>query len=231
MFVPGLIWVGIVDALTTTTGKRTNMVMILRAFAFGLMSYFVWFTIYFLYFRLRWGCWPSIFVPLTRAPGLDEFRSLRPKDILFASGLALFLSIGWSHAVNRKWFLRLMQTVGVTRKFGDEGVWEYTLNMGTPAVEYVNVRDFDHDVVYSGWVKAFSEGGTARELLLEHVRLYQLSTGEFIFEMPLVYLARKPHELHIEYPYGLPRHAETVAETAPTPQPEGGDDGEEGAAD
>ncbi len=201
VFLPGLIWSTIVDRLCTRTRARSESSRVLRAFGFGVASYFVYFIVYYAGFRLWFGVWPAVLAGITSAPGVGDLRVLRPQDILFTSLLAAVLAVLWAAGSNRKVFMRLMQWLRVTRKYGDEGVWEFTFNRGTPSVEYVNVRDFENRVVYAGFVQAFSEGGQYREILLEHVRVSELDSGRHLFEMPVVYLSRKPDSLHIEFPF------------------------------
>lgn len=107
----------------------------------------------------------------------------------------------WSWASNHKFLIRLMQKLRVTRKFGDEDVWDYLLNSGTPNVEFVNVRDFQNKVTYAGYVRAFSERTDRRELCLENVKVYELDSSVELFEVPLLYLSKSPTDLHIEFPY------------------------------
>ncbi len=197
VFVPGLIWSSIVDRLCTNARPRSEFSAVIRAFGFGIASYLVYFVIV----RLWSGSWPTLLNGVTAVPGAGDLRTLRPQDILFASLLATVLAVLWSAASNRKWFMRFMQWLGVTRKFGDEGVWEFTFNQGIPSVEYVNIRDFENHVTYAGFVKAFSEGGDFREILLDQVRVSDLDSGTHLFKMPVIYLSRKRDSLHIEFPF------------------------------
>jgi hypothetical protein len=215
VFVPGLIWSTIVDRLCTTRGTRSDFSTVIRAFGFGVASYFVYFVGYYISFRGWYGVWPSLLDRMTSAPGVGELRTLRPRDILFTSLLAILLAVVWAAASNRKLFMRLMQRLGVTRKFGDEGVWEFTFNQGTPSVEYVNIRDFENRVAYAGFVKAFSEGGEFREILLDQVRVSDLDSGTHLFEMPVIYLSRKRDSLHIEFPFN-PQPQKPEEERCPT---------------
>jgi hypothetical protein len=200
VFLPGLIWLTIADTLIAGTKERSSASMALRAFGFGLVAYSIWFLVYGIFTQLRSGAWPNLFDKVRTAPGLQELRLLRPLDIFSASILSMGLAIIWSVAANRKWFLRAMQRCRVTQKYGDESVWEYTLNLGIPAVEYANIRDFDNHILYSGYIRAFSEGTGTRELLLDDAIVYDLDTAQKLFETPLLYLARKPDSLHVEYP-------------------------------
>ena len=215
VFAPGLIWSTIVDRLCTTRGERSNFSTIIRSFGFGIASYFVYFAAYYVVLRLWYGAWPSLLDGVKTAPSVGELRALRPQDILLASLLSTVLAVLWAAASNRKLFMRLMQWLRVTRKFGDEGVWEFTFNMGTASVEYVNIRDFENRVAYAGYVKAFSEGGEFREILLDQVRVSDLDSGTHLFEMPVIYLSRRRDSVHIEFPFN-PQPQNSEEDRCPT---------------
>lgn len=121
-------------------------------------------------------------------------------EIIFATLIGFVLSIIWIYASTHKWLSRFLQRIGATRRFGEEDVWEYTLNSSMPAVEYVHFRDFENQFVYCGWVGAFSESEKLREIVLRNVKAYDFE-GVERFETPLLYLARKPESIHIEFPY------------------------------
>jgi hypothetical protein len=65
--------------------------------------------------------------------------------------------------------------------------------------EYVNFRDFDNRIIYSGWVKRASVTMKLRELVLRDVEIYDFD-GNKLLDTPLLYLARKPENSHIEFP-------------------------------
>ena len=97
--------------------------------------------------------------------------------------------------------LGLFKKFAQLKTFGDEDVWDYTFNSPIPAVEYINLRDFDKNIVYSVWVMSFSETEKLRELVLRDVEVFDFD-GQLLFEMPMIYLARAPENIHIEFPYG-----------------------------
>ncbi len=200
VFTPGLIWATIVDALCVVEEKRTALRTSSRAFGFGLVSYLAYFTIYYVYFRCRWSVWPTVLSHLVAAPSLGDFQALRPKDVLFASILAIALSLGWSAAANRNLFHMLMRKLRITQKYGDESLWEFWFSQMGKKSEYVNFRDVERGITFAGFVKAYSGGGDVRELLLEAVRVFDSDSGAFLYEMPIVYLSRKSDVLHVEFP-------------------------------
>lgn len=67
-------------------------------------------------------------------------------------------------------------------------------------VEYVNIRDFDKKLAYTGWVEAFSESEKQREIVLRDVIVYDFDSNVMV-ETERVYLARKADNIDIEFPY------------------------------
>ena len=113
----------------------------------------------------------------------------------------VFLAIIWITGSTYKWLTRFLQIIRVTKKYGDEDVWDFTFNSSQTEVEYVHLRDFEKNIIYAGWVDSFSETGKLRELLLREVRIYDSEGDEIGVEIPLLYLARKVDDIHIEFPY------------------------------
>src|SRR6266496_1418972 len=91
VFIPGLVWLAIVDKLAYAA-KRSALMMVLRAYGFGLISYFAWFTIYYPYFRIRYCVWPKIFGNGNEPIGVSYLKLLRPKDVFFTSVVAFVLA-------------------------------------------------------------------------------------------------------------------------------------------
>ena len=114
--------------------------------------------------------------------------------------IAFVLAILWLYFHNHKilgWFLQKIQA---TKKFGDEDVWDFVFNSSMEEVEYIHIRDFKKELVYAGWVRAFSETDELRELFLQNVVLYNFK-GQELYKVPKIYLARSPEDITIEFPY------------------------------
>ena len=193
LFVPGLIWARI-DSRFVLTSKPSDTEFFLRTFQFGLVSYGVTFL---LYSALGW---PFTLMNLAAAADRPVVTRTIVHEILWAIVVGLILSVLWIYAATYKWLTRFLQKIKATKTYGDEDVWDYTLNSPIAAVEYVHFRDFDNKIVYAGWVKTFSETGKLRELVLRDVRVFDFDGGK-LFETPLLYLAHAPENLHISFPY------------------------------
>ena len=192
IFLPGLIWAGL-DSRYAQKSKPSEFEYTLRAFLFGLTTYGVTFTIY-----AAFG-WTFELADLSSAATTGKFTSAIFKEVVSAIVVGFFLAILWLYASNYKWDTRLLQKIGATKRYGDEDVWDFTFNSPIAAVEYVHFRDFENKIVYSGWVKEFSETEKLRELVLRDAEIYDFD-GNKLFATPLVYLSRAPENLHIEFP-------------------------------
>jgi hypothetical protein len=193
IFLPGLIWAGL-DSRYALKSKPSEFQYVLRAFLFGMASYAVTFGIYAV---LRW---PFSLADFSATATNGVFTPEIFKEIASATLIGLVLAILWLYASNYKVDTRFLQGIGATKKYGDEDVWDYTFNSPIAAVEYVHLRDFANKIVYSGWVKEFSETEKLRELVLRDAQIHDFE-GNLLFETPLVYLARSPENVHVEFPY------------------------------
>ena len=138
-------------------------------------------------------------------------------EILWSSVAALVFSFTWIYGSTRRWMTRFLNRVGAATTHGKEDIWDLTFSRLHAEVEYVHVRDLERGITYAGWVRAYSETGRPRELLLRDAIVWD-KTGADI-SVPLLYLARQDTDMHIEFPY-----REEPQETDETP--EGGDHGE-----
>lgn len=193
LFLPGLIWAGL-DSRYALKSKPSEFQYTLRAFQFGLATYAVTFGIFALF------GWPFTLADLADASAKGIFTPAIFKEVLAAVIVGVVLAIIWLFVSNRKWDTRFLQWIGATKTYGDEDVWDFTFNSSVAAVEYVHFRDFANKIVYAGWVKEFSETEKLRELVLRDAEIYDFD-GNKLFDTPLVYLARDPENIHIEFPY------------------------------
>lgn len=191
VFLPGIIWATI-DARFGRGVRPTDFHLIVRAFLFGLVAHGVTFLVY--------GAlgWPYE-VPKFGWEKDSLFEARLVDEVGAAVVVASVLAIGWLYLSNYKLIVRALQLIKATRRFGDEDVWDYTFNSRDASVEYVHVRDFANELTYAGWVDVYSDSGSLRELTLRDVQVYGFD-GDLKYATPRVYLARKPEDIHIEFP-------------------------------
>lgn len=192
-FIPGLIWATI-DENHASKKNTSELRFILNVFIFGVTTYAILYILYFIS-NMPFG------IPVANNPS-DNISDLEDSidEIISAIALAFFLSIIWVYAKNYKIFIRFLRKIKASKSYGDDDVWKYLMSSDFPETEYINLRDFDRQIVYTGYVKAYSEKEGIRELYLRDVKVYDFSAN-FIFETPNIYLARKPDDIHLEFPY------------------------------
>jgi len=193
VFLPGLIWARI-DVRYASKVKPTEIEFALKAFTYGVATY----AFVFLFYKSQG--WHFDLTDLSDADKKSVIGKNVVDEIIYAIAFGFALSVIWIYANNYKIFTRFLQFIKATKRFGDEDVWDFTFNSDSPSVEYVHLRDFNKKVTYAGYVKAFSETGRLRELVLRDVIVYDFDGAE-MFKVPLIYLARPPEDIHIEFPY------------------------------
>lgn len=194
IFLPGLIWARL-DVRYAQRAKPTDIEFVVRAFLFGVTSYAVVFTLF------SFLGWPIHL--------LSDFTGAQDKlvvsrdlagEIAWATGVGLCLSVLWIYASTYKWLTRCLKFIRATKADGDEDVWGFTFNSNRPGTDYVHFRDFEHRIVCAGWVAGFSTVGGVREIVLESVEVFDFD-GNKLYDVPVLYLARKPDNIQIEFPY------------------------------
>ena len=191
LFFPGVLSALVIDR-TIIHKKWTNFQFVIHAFFLGVLSY----LLYFLFLALVTWSWPP-------KNGFLEclFNEKKPIDhveILCASGIAILVSLLFIFLDKKKSFHRLLKRLKITNKFGELDVWSHVCNLDETC--WVTVRDIKNDLVFTGWISAFSETHDENELFLCEVIVYRNSTSDELYETEAIYIARPKGELTIEFP-------------------------------
>ena len=152
IFLPGFLWMKI-HTKYGAKRERSQFDLILNAFLFGVVSYIILMLIY------RAGGWRLNVLALDQDSKKLLDSAILP-EILQATLIALCCGILFVYAENRKFLTRTFQRIGLTKRFGDEDVWDFVFNSNSVGVEWIYFRDFSERVVYCGYVRLFSEFGT-----------------------------------------------------------------------
>lgn len=196
LFFPGLIAALLINNLTTHKRPDFN-VYILHSFILGMLSYFVANLLLLLnnwYLKMN-GFQSngelSFFQSLT-----DNTVSISYKEVVVVTVIAFILAIIISLILNRGWFHWLARKAKITNQFGEGDVWQYLFN--SPDIGWITVRDLETDLVYQGYVSAFSDTHQENELLLGEVHVYDGKTAEFLYELKMLYINRDLNKITIE---------------------------------
>jgi hypothetical protein len=196
LFFPGVLCALVVYALTIQR-DRTTPQFLTSAFVYGVSTYLLLAALRGVCARaaslLGWGAPPRVtfFNVLT-----NEKARIAWGEIGLSALVALLLAFVVAVALNNNVLHKAAERIGISRRFGEVDVWGYFFN--SPQIQWVAVRDLATDTVYEGWVEAFSDTGSAPEVLLRDVTVKTNSTGTKLFESKRVYLARDKASLIIE---------------------------------
>lgn len=204
LFAPGVICSLIFDALTVH-GERKPFQFLIHSFIFGAASY----TTYALLWYLNSCCaqllgdwaltvpvWPDNITILNAL--VDDDHEINFLEVAIAAALSAPVALAASYAHNHKFLYRAASSVKITKKFGDPDVWGYTFN--SPDIIFAVVRDLPNNLVYEGWIRAFSDIESPRELSLTDAVVYKNDTGEELYSVDAIYVSRNNEDWTIEFP-------------------------------
>ena len=190
LFLPGLIAFLIVEALTAH--RRVPAIRIfLYSLVLGCLSYLSYYPLTLI---------PSLGLPFSFVKILTGSAAVpNAIEILSVCVWSIPLALVISLALNRGWVHGAAHWLKVSKQFANTDVWSLVMN--EKGSEWVVVRDLEHDLIYEGWVVAFSDStDDFDELFLTKVRVYRNSTGDQMYEMPSVYLSMKHGNKVVEFP-------------------------------
>ena len=192
LFLPGLITFLVVDVLTTHRPIPT-----VRIFLYSLV---LGFLCYFTYYPLT--LIPRLNLPFSFVESLtNDEKHLNVIEVLCVSILSVPLGVLISKGINGYWLHRVAYKLNATKKYPDADVWSYVMNRDDVGSEWVVIRDLEHDLVYEGWVAAFSDStDDFDEVLLTDAQVYRNTTGQKLYELPGVYLSTKHGNKIVEFP-------------------------------
>jgi len=128
----------------------------------------------------------------------DEKIRIYWPEIIWVSLIGVCVAFFLSFVDTYKLINKFGRLIKVTKRYGDEDVWEFVHNL--PEAEWVYVRDHKLDLIYYGFVQLYSDTEKERELLINDVDVYRNSDGEFIYSTKSIYICRDKYDLTIEIP-------------------------------
>lgn len=181
--------------------------MLLYSLTLGFLDYFVYYPLTLV---------PALGLDFTLLEALGDggpLIDIRQTMVLTAVALPVGLLI--STAINKYWLHRLASRLGVSRKIGDSDVWSLVMNRQSEDW-WVVVRSPDDDLMYEGWLNAFSDSTDALdEILLLDVKVYRNSSGELLYEIPAAYLNMERGKKIVAFPRYNPAKLGSEKEAEP----------------
>ena len=192
LFLPGIVCYMTVDALAVHRERKAHEIFLL-AFVYGLLSYLIFFPIASLSHTAIAKC---LHIPAAKLSFVqclcDEKAAVNWWEVGLTTGLAILLGIVISVAQNHCWLHRVAGILRITRKFGQDNVWAFVLN--APEVRWATVRDLSNNLMFQGYIRAFSDIEEPAEIFLIDVHVFDEKTGRELYEADTMYLAREKEE-------------------------------------
>jgi hypothetical protein len=193
LFIPGIISFVIIDKLTVHKESRIHNILI-SSLILGFICYSSYYSIILVVNQLvETDLKFSFLTTLTKKDAELNFR-----EISIVAGLSVPVGFVFTFLINYKILDRIAHWLRISNKFGDIDVWSYIMNSKVP--EWAVIRDIENDLMYEGWVQAFSDSTGEDEVFLRDVKVYKNSTAEELYETPGLYLPRKRQNLTVEFP-------------------------------
>lgn len=198
IFFPGIIASLIVDSLTVHLRREFN-IFLLNSFILGLTTYILLSSVILIYNSILKLIGSNRLVDINFLDYLvNKDTAINFIEIVMASVISIFLALIVSAIVNHKLLHRFAKKLCITKKFGQLDVWSYVFD--SPDVGWIIVRDIDKDLMYQGWVEAFSDTYDKNEIFIREVKVYRNSTSDELYFMEGIYITRDQNNLVLEFP-------------------------------
>jgi hypothetical protein len=193
LFTPGVFCAFVVDRLTTHPPKEPFF-FLLKAFLYGLCTYFFYWGVIHILSIVKIVGHPDVFFVKAL---VDGKANLSIFEIFFVSLSAVPVALIITFFSQRNFLTRIGYFLRITKQIGNADIWGYTFNL--KEIEWVTVRDHVNDLIFDGWVKAFSDDSKNAELLLRDVTVYKNSSGKLLYQVGALYISRDRNNISIEF--------------------------------
>lgn len=193
LFIPGITCLTIIDRLTVHKELKLHQLLI-NSFVLGFFCYASYYLIILII-----GTYSNISLQFSFLEALiDRNTALDFKKIILVIGWSVPMGFIFTFLIDRKILHKVAHALRLSNKFGDVDVWSYIMNSKMP--EWVVIRDLENDLMYEGWIEAFSDSTGKDEVFIRDVMIYKNSTAEELYAIPGLYLSRKRENLIMEFP-------------------------------
>lgn len=185
---PGLVW-ALIDTSVQNRGKVQQFLFIVKVLVAGLVCFAILGLIYSL---------AGVKFDVLDFSGSATFSN-RLDEIGLSIPIAIVLALLTIANRTHSWLTGLLRAANITDYSGTDDIWEFSLGFKGRHGEYVYVRDFDHNLVFFGYVLAYSDNSDVRELLLEDVEIYDLE-AKHLYNLDRLYITMPCAGARVEFP-------------------------------
>jgi hypothetical protein len=199
LLIPGIIAIGVIKAIGPRR-PRSDFESGLQIFIYGIVSYTLvglieGFELWIKSIAHEKNFWQIIAESSVDLAVLNPQSTLNPTQIVFATLASVVVGCAVAKLQTNSLPHQLLRALHLTRRSNEVYIWEFALN--SPDIDsWITVRHHENGKVYQGWVRAYSDGGDERELLLADVKVYSQtseadsSNGDLVEvdSIPVLYL-------------------------------------------
>jgi hypothetical protein len=210
LLIPGIIALGVMKSIGPKR-PRSDLETGIQIFIYGVVCYAIagffeglygWYYLPATKTVTVKGFWQTVGESSLALATLNPEKGLGTAQIVAATVVAVIFGCCVANLQRHSIPHRLLRTLRLTNRTNEFDIWDLTLN--SPTIDsWVTVRHHDNQKVYQGWVRAYSDGGDERELLLGDVAVYALSTGSNdlvqVDTVPVMYLGLERKNTVLEF--------------------------------
>jgi hypothetical protein len=194
LLIPGIIALGVMKSIGPKR-PRSDFETGLQIFIYGVACYAI---TGFLEGAWLWhlglavkGFWRTVGAGSLELATLNPEKGLSSGQIGAATAVALVVGCCVANLQSHSIPHRILRKLRFTKRISEVDIWDLTLN--SPDIDsWVTVRHHNNGKVYQGWVRGYSDGGDARELLLGDVQVFAPSHDASalvkVDDIPILYL-------------------------------------------
>lgn len=192
LFFPGIISFLILDSFTDHRKAEVHH-WVVYSFALGVCDY----LIYYLICRFCYGA--EFLMAFQRIANGD--MTLDFVEIAWVSLIAILFGAFVTAAINRSWIFNFVSKIGISNKYSEPSLLNYLICRDLAELDkWVRIRDFENDIIYEGYIKAYSDPReNVDALTLKDTRVYVLSSGEHIYDVNVSYIPIKQEKMIVEF--------------------------------
>lgn len=197
ILIPGIIAAVVCDKITVHS-KWSAFKFSLYALILGLLAYAELQIIYYSWDVIGAGTfkianWSHLNVWKS---AVAEKHIVNPNEVVYATLLSFPSAFFASFLINYKIFNKIAKSLDVSSKYGDENLYSYYLN--AKEIDWVYVRDIEHNLTYQGRIDSYSENDHMQELVLYDVTIFRYKDSIELYSVPTIYLTKEMGRFIIE---------------------------------
>ena len=189
LFLPGIVGMLVYNQINIRE-EQQGYVESLKLVCLSLASYLLTDGLFWALRRIPGFPWGP--VNIVEVIAAEEIR-LPAANVFSASVFAVVLVCLLTKAVADNWFFGIARRLSLTKRAGNQPVWEMAFDYGNTVV----FRDLVTENTYCGKVMFFSDNSDIREILLRDVVVYDSGSAE-LYRTSILYLSREHNQFTME---------------------------------